>query len=130
MLSKKDIIKEFPNFFKIRYTLSYGDGWNHLVYNCLLKIQRYCIANSIDIKKVHVFKIKQKFGRLRINIDSMGAFTPKIYKDIQEILLAYEIQSLAICENCGKKGKLRNYDWIIVLCFWCKIKQIFKSIIN
>jgi hypothetical protein len=97
------ILKDFPTLFDTN-EFSYIeclDGWYQLIYDL-------CGELAKD-DAVKVYQIKEKFGGLRVYINSLGKF---------EIIKEAEEDSLKICEMCGTKEdvKLYNKSWKKTLC--------------
>lgn len=80
-----------------------GDGWYDLIYSLSEKLSKLSpIPKALEVK--------EKFGGLRFYLDG--------WSSKGEILILEAMKkSFTICENCGKKGKLRdNLSCIQTLC--------------
>lgn len=79
---------------------SVGPGWAKLINNLY----------DAKPKGVRVVQVKEKYGYLHFYIFS----GPRWYDDL---IHHYELESMKICEQCGKPGKLRgDLGWILTLC--------------
>jgi len=79
---------------------SVGDGWTPIINNLY----------DAKPKKTNVWQVKEKWGFLHFYVDS----APEWYHDL---ISFYENESAETCEQCGKKGKLRDdLGWILALC--------------
>lgn len=88
------------------FGIEVGDGWYNLLYELFEKIER-------EIDKGEAFhgftQIKEKFGLLRIYCIASDS--------IYDLITKYEQKSAYICEDCGKKGKLRwPTGWYFTAC--------------
>jgi hypothetical protein len=66
-----------------------------------------------------VFQVKEKFGRLRVYLNSR-------HPDVAALLIAAENQSGAVCEHCGEAGFVRQRpgrNWMQCLCDVCVEKE-------
>jgi hypothetical protein len=91
-----------------------GRGWLPLIYETLDKIQAIVDRDGLDIQ---VTEIKEKYGGLRIYLDSD---TDEIF----ELTQIAEEQSYNICEECSKPGKLHNVKgWWMTRCEACLKKE-------
>ena len=80
-----------------------GPGWSSLIH-------RAYNARPIG---VHITDVKEKFGGLRICVDT----APDDYYDLLWDMIA---ESETICEMCGQPGTLRANGWWKTLCDECK----------
>jgi len=82
-----------------------GKGWNKLITKAVDQLNIYFENKDISLY------IKEKFGSLRINLGVLcSADAYKIMDDI-------EIESMSVCEVCGRVGQIRNdLSWIKTLC--------------
>ncbi len=87
-----------------------GEGWHPLIMDALGKIQKIVDEEGLDVR---VTEIKEKYGGLRIYLDS--------YTDeIQTIIDAAEEKSLTTCEVCGKEAKQHIVNgWVCTRCDIC-----------
>jgi hypothetical protein len=132
------LTEEFPELFaKLEYGCECGDGWYQI-------IRAFCIAvkstafniredATLDIPKVELTCVKQKFGTIRIyySLSYDDKWTKLYNTDINQYLknidkaeqfifgcsqMAHCI-SLITCENTGKPGKMHvRGGWVKVLC--------------
>lgn len=97
------------------YYYSIGKGWYRLVREVILAIDKYNFEHPDD-DQIHITDVKEKWGGLRIEIDSWAP-------EISDLILDIEEKSRSICEECGKEGstcKVRG--WIYTLCDECRKK--------
>jgi hypothetical protein len=77
-----------------------GIGWSKLIDKIYDKLP----------EDTYVLQVKEKFGGLRFYV---GYISTEIQNFIDEV----EDESYSICEECGKKGKLReDLGWMLTLC--------------
>ena len=90
------------------YEYSIGPGW----WSILDKYIPQILALAPDAE----LYIKEKFGALRLNVESKTIN----WRAFQEIKHAAELESETVCEVCGAPGKLReNNGWYETLCDRC-----------
>ena len=100
------------------YYYSIGRGWYRLMREAILAIDKYNFEHSDDYQ-VHITDVKEKWGGLRIEVDSWPT-------EISDLLLDVEERSRSICGECGKEGTLVKYHgWIYTLCDDC-----YKKLLN
>lgn len=92
------------------YERSTGPGWDSLVD----PIVKMCEDAGIEI-----YQIKEKFGTLRIYINSVY-HTPEeraVLEPIEQAMAAAENRSSTICEVCGAPGvHARHRGWFKTTC--------------
>jgi hypothetical protein len=89
-----------------------GEGWYPLIYEVLDGLQAIIDKND-NLNDVQVTEVKEKFGGLRIYLN-YG--TDEMFKIIENA----EGRSYAVCEICGKPGKLHNVNgWLMTRCEEC-----------
>lgn len=71
-----------------------------------------------------VWGVKEKWGALRINLEFHGpdgdlACTEAQMRACDEVVMAAEERSTAVCELCGEPGVLRQGSWLKTLCDGC-----------
>lgn len=79
--------------------LQVGSGWHPLIYEVYGRLPTGTV----------VTQVKEKFGQLRIYVDSAPV-------EFLEFLDDIENRSGKVCENCGAPGKARTGSWIKTLC--------------
>jgi hypothetical protein len=117
-LEKADrLFREFPDLFQ-REQLVHGfecqDGWFDLIYGLAEQIREDRIQFS-EQKYFEVVQVKQKMGKLRINIRGGDDF-------IQKLLKKTEQESQSICELDGKPATglfVCAPHWYRYLCETC-----------
>lgn len=109
----KKLYKDFPNLYKqhkldmTQTCLCWGfdveDGWYDLIYELSQKL--VLVSPTCEASQV-----KEKFGGLRFYVDNCN-------EDGHKLISEYETKSYHVCEECGKKGVLReDLPWIRTLC--------------
>ena len=81
---------------------SVGKGWAPLVNRVFDKLET--TKGSIKIVQV-----KEKYAGLRIYTDYSN-------KELDAVINQAERQSLTMCEQCGKSGKVRGKGWYYTSC--------------
>ena len=81
---------------------SVGKGWAPLVNRVFDKLET--TKGSIKIVQV-----KEKYAGLRIYTDYSN-------KELDAVINQAERQSLTMCEECGKPGKIRGKGWYYTSC--------------
>jgi hypothetical protein len=87
-------------------------GWCTLIDKTLSKIQKHIKSlppqEDCDIH-FYISTVKEKYGTLRIYAS--------IYDDeIDSIINDAAKKSSKICDQCGKKGKIRGSSWLYTAC--------------
>ncbi len=112
-LSKK-LLDVFPMLFRNRHESSMqrgfvcGDGWFELIYTLCQDIEAVACQNGLTPDSPEWPKcrqVKEKFGSLRFVVFAVDGLTG-LNERISELRLAALNQSLQICEQCGRPGKL------------------------
>jgi hypothetical protein len=86
-----------------------GDGWFKLLWKLCEDIEK----NLRKGEEFEVTQIKEKFAGLRFY--HMGG-----NDKISELIDNAEEKSMFICEDCGKKGKIKKHmGWLQTLCGKC-----------
>lgn len=99
------------------YYYSIGRGWYRLMREAILAIDKYNFEHSDD-DQVHITYVKEKWGGLRIEIDSCPT-------EISDLILDIEERSHSICEECGKEGSTCEVrGWTYTLCDDCRKKLL------
>jgi hypothetical protein len=119
------IIARWPDWFDVqgdlRRTLmpqgfQCGDGWFELVWRLCERLEPVVSqlnAMLPDGELFEVLQVKQKMGSLRFYVSQCDAA-------IEAEIDAARLESLRICENCGRPGTLRNRNgWLVVFCDNC-----------
>lgn len=95
------------------YYYSIGKGWYKLMREVILAIDKYNFDHPDD-DQVHITSVKEKWGGLRIEIDSWAP-------EISDLILDVEERSYSICEECGKEcSRFEHNGWVYTLCNDCK----------
>lgn len=113
-----------------------SDGWYKLVKNLLLDIEKLDKENPDQFLTFQVEQVKEKFGGLRFyheryvsKIDFKKDMKYYLENDpLEKLVMKAERDSFKTCEDCGKKGKLReDRMWIRTLCENCSKKDIERT---
>lgn len=95
------------------------DGWVPLLQGAFRKIAELYVEQGVDLTKLWVLQIKEKFGTLRLYADFS-------VEGADAVVRQAERNSGTICEFCGAQGELRtDIGWIKTLCetHYRKIKR-------
>ena len=85
-----------------------ADGWEPLIRR---------LSEKLEPMDVEAMQVKEKFGGLRFYL------TGGAPEEAHEAIQAAEDESFRTCEECGKRGKMRDQrDWIRTLCNDCDAK--------
>lgn len=84
-------------------------GWRPIVASAFRDI--LSIASRLDLM-VQVVEVKEKFGRLRVQISSPANVHP-LFKDV---LLRSQQEADSTCDLCGAYGRLRGPGWMRTRC--------------
>jgi len=115
---QKRIFDEFDEMFSERHLpmsqttmcwgLEVGDGWFDLIYDVCKKIK------PIAPQDFKFEQVKEKFGQLEMYVRNAT-------DEIHNIINKARKESLTICEECGKEGKLieSSCHWFRVRCNDC-----------
>ena len=87
-----------------------GPGWTALIELAFEKMADVVRPAGC---RVTVAFTEQKYGSLRIEA---LASDPTIQADVEQILLDAEDASERTCELCGKPGRMRGQEWLVVRC--------------
>ena len=131
--------KKYPLILVNGPEISVGDGWYGLVDEICKQLTIVYNESGIQFTAA---QIKEKFGGLRFYIDYIELLNPnrnkrspfsprnkKFYiKYVYDIIDKKEMESLAICEECGGTGTRRQTSgggggWIKTLCTQCESKH-------
>lgn len=117
-LRKKFTFYQYGGFYGKGVVFECGDGWFKVLYDLSKKIQKLIDEKKIS-KNFSVYQIKEKFGFLR--------YYPNFSTyELDKLIDQAEEQSMITCEQCGKKGKIRDIGehWYMTLCDACFNKII------
>jgi len=112
-LSKK-LLDDFPELFRNRHETSMqrgfecGDGWFDLIYKLAQDIETVARESGLSPDSPEwplCRQVKEKMGSLRFVVFAVDGLTG-LNERISELRLAALNQSLQICEQCGRPGKL------------------------
>ena len=116
------ILVLMDSFSTMGYDFYYdiGKGWYRLMREVILAIDKYNFDHPDD-DQVHITDVKEKWGGLRIEIDSWAP-------EISDLILDVEERSHSICEECGKEGSSFEHNgWVYTLCNDCRKKKNNRS---
>ena len=85
---------------------SVGDGWRDLVETAIGRIATAVAAAPAG--SLQIGQIKEKFGTLRLYLDTHKALPEATSAAIDEAISLAEARSACTCEQCGQPGRL--YD--------------------
>lgn len=94
--------------------------WEDSVYSGWHPILRRTHAKLVAIHpEYNVGQLKQKFGGLRIYLDSSPS---ELYKQVESVVREAEYEAYKTCEYCGDGGQLRQKPtgWYITACESCQ----------
>lgn len=115
---------DFPNLFADRRAPMQvtcmcwgfpGDGWYGIIREAAEKLEPLIVAYK---KKYpgeefpRASQVKEKFGTMRFYMTMETDEMANIVGDAER-------KSATVCEECGKKGKLRKGGWLRTLCSKC-----------
>ena len=112
----KKLYADFPYLYRGKDAslqeslMSFGfmcsDGWFDIIYN----LSKEIVAIDPEVEAVEV---KEKWGGLRFYVNPTK-------REVFDAIDKAEELSYKTCEECGKKGKLRDkLPWILTLCDKC-----------
>ena len=101
-------MKMGPEDSCLSFGIECGDGWYNLVDYLLSAIHE-------RQPEVKIEQIKEKFGSLRVYIDSGSG-------DVFDLIDAAEAISARTCELCGEPGETTRGPWIVTRCDKCRSK--------
>jgi hypothetical protein len=92
-----------------------GDGWRDLVEKA---VARMAAANAVvPGASLKIGQIKEKFGTLRVYLDSHRGLSNPVTAAIDEIIAFAEARSACTCETCGSEGQLfKSGGWFNTAC--------------
>jgi hypothetical protein len=92
-----------------------GDGWRDLVETAIGRIATAVAAAPSGSLKIG--QIKQKFGTLRLYLDSRRGLPEATCATIEEAICLAEARSACTCETCGAGGRLyAKNGWLLTAC--------------
>ena len=116
----KYLLKKYPNLYaqyywdKSQTCMCWGfpgDGWLKLIDNLSRRLTKLDPDGTLQAEQV-----KEKFGGLRFYYGGRVR-TKKVADEIRHLVNEAEEKSFHLCEECGKKGKIRNdIGWYRTLC--------------
>jgi hypothetical protein len=140
----EDLEKEKKNKFYNKYKNIFSEfgpkcgfycdkGWFNLIENLCEDINNELNKPKNNNLHIEVSQIKEKFGGLRFYYDCID-IEYNDYKDIlnkiDQLISKSENFSFQICEQCGKSGKLINFNgWLKTCCSLCE-ENIRKNLSN
>jgi hypothetical protein len=122
---EQKIVARWPSWFDMRGDLrktlmprgfQCRDGWFDLIHRLCERLEPFVSKLNATLppeEHFEVLQVKQKFGGLRFYVShNNGAIDSEIERA--------HLESLGTCENCGRRGLLRNINgWLITLCEGC-----------
>ncbi len=109
-----DLVARYPDLFRHesndRVTSpgypSVGDGWRNLVETAIGRIAG--AVAKVPAGSVKIGQVKQKYGTLRLYLDTYKGLPEATCAAIDEAIRLAEARSACTCEQCGEQGRL--YD--------------------
>lgn len=94
-----------------------GSGWLPLLEETFDKIEYIILEHYPEVKDdFQVLQVKEKYGELRIYVSHN-------FPEIEDIMDNATLQSINICEHCGKPGEIiRVGNWYYTRCPECAKK--------
>lgn len=86
-----------------------GTGWSSLIREV------FDVINSIESGPIIVLQVKEKWGGLRIYVDSTKC-NQSDRDRLHAVLVDTENRSFKTCEQCGAPGNQRGNNWIYTSC--------------
>lgn len=124
------LAEKYPNIDTTKYIWQqliehhgYAVGWNDLIIELIKAIEKiYEKHNNLDIHDFCIDGTKEKYGGLRVDARSS-------LMEVHELISEYENKSKEVCEECGEVGRLRDGNWVEILCDACygKNKEVEKK---
>lgn len=136
-LSKKQFEKLLTEKFPLMYKDMYGDpqstcmafgldgisiGWFDIIYNMSEKLEAIAASQSED-SRIKFAQIKEKFGTLRVYLNSSPEETDEAIKNAEEL-------SSKTCIDCGDPGVLVKNGWLVTLCKTHRTMSKHKKIMD
>lgn len=108
-LTCAEVQAKYPHHFSGPRGIECDDGWADLIVGFITELDK--IPGGKDVV---LFSIKEKFGRLRIDLDSVpdGVDSLAIY-NLEDV---FTDKSTKVCERCGAAGSIRAGSWLKTLC--------------
>ena len=109
-----DLVARYPALFNQEFNgrvtapgfPTCGDGWRDLVETAIGRIATADAAAPAG--SLQIGQIKEKFGTLRLYLDTHKALPEATSAAIDEAISLAEARSACTCEQCGQPGRL--YD--------------------
>lgn len=90
-----------------------GDGWFQLIWDLSEKLEKIIAGLPESEHRPKAVQVKEKFGFLHYYLTAGTEEMRKLVREAEEL-------SMKTCEDCGKKGRVRNdIGWILTLCTKC-----------
>jgi hypothetical protein len=103
------VVAKYPHHFSGPRQIECDDGWADLIDQFITELDKIPFG-----KELVFFSIKEKFGRLRIDVHTIDEHFPTgVYYPLES---KYEKLSGFTCEVCGMVGRIRGSDWWKTLC--------------
>jgi hypothetical protein len=101
------LAQRFPTLLRKPFALTCGDGWQELVLRLFADLDKMVRDDvergTVSARKApHVFQVKEKFGRLRVQM--VGPISDEMFDRIE----AAVAEAAKTCEVCGAVGHLSN----------------------
>lgn len=110
---EKKLRDKYSSLFPANLHLEIGDGW----YNVIEKMAAKLSMIQVKSEPIKIGQIKEKFGSLRIYLDSYDEESNDL---TYEIIRDAETESGKTCELCGNPGTIVSpRHWLVCLCETC-----------
>lgn len=114
------LVTTFPNLYGDRtapmdqtamcWGFECGNGWFDLIWDLSKKLEAHIMEMPEELRgNCRAMQVKEKYGSLTFYLT--GA-TP----EMDDLIDKAELISLMICEECGKPGETRGYNWVYTAC--------------
>lgn len=123
-LKRREKIKaDHPLLFSYHPSIYFEclDGWLDIIEDLANKleplIESFIKENPEDSLEQYpsCVQVKEKFGGLRFYMTMQS-------QEMRKLVDEATLHASETCENCGKKGKLRNKNWLYIRCDECWAK--------
>jgi hypothetical protein len=118
-----ELMARYPGLFKQEFCgrvtkpgyPAVGDGWRDLVEKAVARMAA-AIA-GLPGASLKVVQAKEKFGTLRVYLDSRRGLSNAVNALIDEAIALAEARSACTCETCGNEGRLfKHGSWLHTAC--------------
>lgn len=117
----ENYLKEnYPQIIPENFYFECGDGWFLILNAAFDRMMKTKDKTRFENDPYpRVAQIKEKFGTMRLYIDSLDAGR-EYWDAINSIVTMAETLSSRTCESCGRAGFPHDAGWMKVYCKWCQ----------